>query len=203
MALPERLLVFARYPQPGTTKTRLIPALGPQGAAALHARLTESTLAVARALQRDRGVAVTVCHTGATPVQMQAWLGPSLAYEAQSPGDLGQRLRIAFERAFAQGAERAVAIGTDCPELGTGALAAAFERLRRQEVVLGPAADGGYYLIGLSAPAPELFAGIDWGTARVWQQTAAIADRLGWVRSQLAVRYDIDRPADLELSGLL
>jgi rSAM/selenodomain-associated transferase 1 len=200
MAPPEWLLVFARYPQPGTAKTRLIPALGAQGAAAVHARLTESTLAVARALQRDRGAAVTVCYAGATPAQMQAWLGAQVAYEAQSAGDLGERLRVAFNRAFARGAQRAVAIGTDCPELGSGALAAAFERLRRQDVVLGPAADGGYYLIGLSGLAPELFAGIDWGTARVWQQTAATADRLGLARSQLAVRYDIDRPADLARS---
>jgi rSAM/selenodomain-associated transferase 1 len=89
----------------------------------------------------------------------------------QPSGDLGARLRSAFETAFRKGAERALAIGSDAPDISPEILSQAVDSLQNHDVVIGPAADGGYYLIGMTRSRPELFASIDWGTERVYAQT--------------------------------
>ena len=106
---------------------------------------------------------------------MADWLGPDLACLPQARGDLGARLESAFAAAFADGATAVLAMGTDCPGLTTDRLRAALAALAASDLVLGPATDGGYYLIGLARPAPELFAGVPWGTERVLAATLARA----------------------------
>lgn len=193
----EHLLVFSRYPEPGKTKTRLIPALGAEGAARAQRQMTERTLAAAREVYAQRGTRVAVCYAGGTPELMSAWLGSEVFCQPQQGSDLGDRLQAAFSAAFAAGAARAIAIGIDCPDLDAQLLTIAFEQLRDRELVLGPAEDGGYYLIGLQRLYPELFRGIDWGTAAVFAQTQAIAASLGLEASLLPVLADVDRPEDL------
>jgi nucleoside-diphosphate-sugar epimerase len=118
---------------------------------------------------------------------------------SQGDGDLGERLARASGEALAAGVRRVVVIGSDCPGLEARHLAAAFDALQEQDVVIGPAADGGYYLIGLRGPAPSLFENIAWGTSRVAAQTLATAARQTLRVRQLEVLGDVDRPEDLAL----
>lgn len=198
------LIIFTRLPYPGTTKTRLIPALGPRGAALLHRQLGEHTLATVReGLQQNRGkpIAVEIRFTGGTQEQMQGWLGEDWLYQPQSEGDLGDRLKVAAHEAFEAGCDRVVIIGTDCPDLDAGILMQAFESLQSHDLVLGPAMDGGYYLIGLSRFIPEVFQGITWGTGEVLAQTLAVASSESLTVAQLPELRDIDRPEDLAQLG--
>ncbi len=195
-----RLIVFTRYPEPGATKTRMIPALGPEGAAELHRKLTEHTLRQAR---RFSAASVEVQWTGGNEDAMRTWLGPDARLRHQSEGDLGARMAEAFRRAFQDGATRAVLVGCDCPDLGPETYDAAFEALERNEVLLGPALDGGYYLVGIRAKASDtwqtLFNGIDWGTDQVLAQSLARARDAGLRVALLAPLEDVDRPKDLAI----
>jgi rSAM/selenodomain-associated transferase 2/rSAM/selenodomain-associated transferase 1 len=194
--MKEQLLLFARYPVPGHAKTRLIPALGQEGAARLHRRLTEQTAGVARLAGACEDATVTVCFTGAARRDFRSWLGSDFAYAAQSGGDLGVRLLTAFASAFRGGTRRVVVFGSDVPELSAGILHQALAGLREHDVVLGPAADGGYYLIGMKRDRPELFAEIDWGTERVCAQTLAAIERQGLAVRELPALSDVDLPKD-------
>ena len=162
----ERLIVFTRFPAAGAVKTRLIPTLGAEGAAGLHRQLTLRTIRTAETVQRARGLDLQIHFEGGDTAAMQHWLGEDKTFAKQCRGTLGQRMAFAFKEAFSQGATAAVIIGTDCPELSEGVLGKAFEALRRSEVVIGPANDGGYFLIGLSRFVPEIFEEIAWGTDR-------------------------------------
>ncbi len=188
------LIIFTRYPEPGVTKTRLIPALGEVGAATLQRQMIEQTLTTARLVCPST---IAIWFTGGSEAQMQAWLGDDLKYHPQSSGDLGDRMATAFQVTFAQGADRAVIIGTDCPALTPDAIAKAFELLDTFDLVLGPAMDGGYYLMGLNQFHPALFAGIAWSTDQVLSQTVTIAETLSLTTAYLAPLTDIDRPEDL------
>jgi uncharacterized protein len=200
----EHLIVFTRYPQPGQAKTRLIPALGAEGAAALQRQMTEHTLRQVTTLVERRSLAVEIWFAGtATPAadrqQMREWLGSAWSYVPQAAGDLGDRLADAVQSAFAAGGQRVVVIGTDCPELGANQLRQAFQLLEQHDAVLGPATDGGYYLIGLRRFVPDLFRDIAWSTAEVLRQTVAAATRAGLTMGYLAPLTDIDRPDNLPI----
>ena len=193
------ILLFARYPVPGETKTRLIPALGPVGAARLHRRMAEGAVAAARAVPTPHaGARITVCYTGAPIKAFGAWLGRDLQYSPQSSGDLGDRMGRAFRRTLESGPAAAVCIGSDVPALTPAILQQAFKSLGDHDVVLGPASDGGYYLIGMKRFHPELFSGIEWGTGQVWERTCEAASRMGLRAAQLPTLPDVDRPEDLE-----
>lgn len=195
----EQLIIFTRYPEPGKTKTRLIPALGAEGAAQLQRQMTEHTLVQARKLHGDRAVSLEIQFAGNSYQSMQAWLGPELNYQQQSEGDLGQKMHAAFAKSFADGVARTVAIGTDCPDIDAELLAAAFEAIAQHDLVLGPAEDGGYYLIGLKRLIPELFVGVKWGTSEVLATTNRIAQTLGVSTFLLPLLNDVDRPEDLPI----
>jgi uncharacterized protein len=108
-------------------------------------------------------------------------------------------MRLAFQSAFGTGSKRVVTIGIDCPELDAATLAQAFLALQEHDLVLGPATDGGYYLIGLRSLIPELFSGIDWGTDQVFRQTIAVAEAKGLAIATLTPLTDVDRPEDLPI----
>jgi rSAM/selenodomain-associated transferase 1 len=188
------LILYTRFPAPGTSKTRLVPALGAQGAAGLHRRLTEHTLHQADLFCLRHGVSLEIHFAGGDQEAMRQWLG-SHTFKPQSTGSLGERMAQTFQQAFTAGAAQAVIIGTDCPGLTAEILVQAFSTLRTSDLVLGPAMDGGYYLIGLTKPRPSLFSEIDWGTPSVLKQTLAKAHAL--TISQLPPLHDIDRPEDL------
>jgi len=198
----QHLLLFTRYPQPGKVKTRLIPRLGPQGAATLHARLTEQLIRkTAEPLRQSGEAAPHICWCGGSEAAMRAWLGDTWPLLPQQGRTLGERIEHAFAHAWRHGAERALLIGSDCPDLTAEHLRSGFALLAEgQELVLGPAADGGYYLIGLRATTKEqtsLFVGIDWGTERVLAQTLRRAAQARLAYALLPELHDIDRPEDL------
>jgi hypothetical protein len=174
--MPDHLILMASYPEVGLSKARFIPTLGHEGAARLHRRLTEHTVAVARRWRASgRSRRVFVACDGATIGEFRAWLGDDLAYDQQPGGSLGARLAIAMVRAFTRGADRLVLAGADCPSLDAAQLARAFFALDYTDCVIGPNHTGGYYLVGLVAPTPALFAGIPWGTGAVLSRTLATA----------------------------
>ncbi len=197
MSGPDRLIIMTRFPCEGKNKTRLIPALGTAGATALHERLAKHTVRTAKNFLAIHPVAQLEVHLdGGTPEAGRAWLG-EIECIAQTSGDLGQRMEAAAAGAFAHGAQRVVIIGTDCPSLEETTIAQAFDRLHVSDVVLGPAEDGGYYLIGMQQLWPELFTGIDWGSSRVLAQTLHAAKVAQLDVAQLAFLEDVDTPADL------
>jgi uncharacterized protein len=190
-------IVFTRYPEAGKVKTRLIPALGAEGAANLHQKMAEHTISQMRALQRLLPGDIEVWFVGGDLALMQAWLGEDLRYQRQPDGDLGDRMRLAFESIFDRGYEKAIVVGTDCPGLTTEILAQSFQALEDNPLAIGPAIDGGYYLIGLQYSIPELFTGITWSTANVLRETIDIAASLDIIPTLLPYLTDIDLPQDL------
>ncbi len=204
MTTTEHLILFTRYPEAGVTKTRLIPALGPAGAADLQRRMTDHVIARALALIQSRKVSVEVRFEGGSEERMRGWLGNSPQYCRQGPGDIGARMRRALGASFNEGIERAVLIGSDIPGITTTILASAFDQLESVDLVLGPAADGGYYLVGLqhsawAAAADGFFRDVPWGTERVLAVTREKIASLGLQAVFLETLADIDRPEDLTL----
>jgi hypothetical protein len=197
MVEQKRIIIFTRYPTPGETKTRLIPALGPEGAAQMQRTMTEHTVAVGRAARSLLPAALLVRYTGAKEETMRKWLGNDLDYAPQCSGDLGLRMQNALEEAFAEGAAKVVLVGIDCPDLDVDILKAAFEKLEERTVVFGPAEDGGYYLVGQRAFRPDVFDGIAWGTRKVFSQSMQRARDLHISTGVLPILRDIDRPEDL------
>jgi rSAM/selenodomain-associated transferase 1 len=193
----EKLIVFTRYPEPGKAKTRLIPVLGKTGAANLHRLMTQKTIARALSLQNSRRLCVEIHWAGGSQKLMQDWLGTDIIYQNQIDGDLGAKMTAAFQNSFNSGVDKAAIIGTDCPALKAEIMAEAFDKLSQHDLVLGPAKDGGYYLIGLRRSIPELFAGINWGTSEVFAATRAIAQNLDLNIAYLPTLADIDLPEDL------
>ncbi|MEP7057054.1 MAG: TIGR04282 family arsenosugar biosynthesis glycosyltransferase [Caldimonas sp.] len=187
------VIVFAKAPVAGFAKTRLAAALGDDGAALLAQRLLAA--AVAQALDSAVGP-VELCCAPDRDHPAFAALGRGAALTEQGAGDLGARMARAFERALVQHG-RAILIGTDVPGLDASYLRAAVACFEHCDCVLGPALDGGYTLIGLKRPAPELFEGIAWSTAQVLDQTRARLRRLGRAWTELDALADIDEPADL------
>lgn len=179
---------------PGRVKTRLVPALGEEGAAALAARMLSDT--AREALAANIGP-VELC---ADPdPDDPAWDGhrpPGVVMTAQGPGDLGTRLAGAADRAILTG-EPALLIGTDCPSLDAARLRAAAAALADRAAVIHPAEDGGYVLLGLARFHPSLFEGIGWGGAQVGAATIARIEALGWPWRRLETLRDVDEPADL------
>jgi rSAM/selenodomain-associated transferase 2/rSAM/selenodomain-associated transferase 1 len=191
------LIVMTRLPREGSNKTRLIPALGPAGATAMHDRLARHAVGRASSYaMMHPGTSLEVHLEGGSPDEGRKWLG-NVVCIAQHPGDLGQRMHLAADRAFSHGAKRVVIIGTDCPSLDEPTLSEAFDALIKNDVVYGPAADGGYVLIGLSKPCPQLFTGIAWGGNMVLEQSLAAARESFLKVAMLEVREDVDTPADL------
>lgn len=195
----DRLIIFTRYPEAGKAKTRLIPALGAEGAAALHRQMADYTLQQVQTFQFQHSVEVEVRFAGGNQDLMQQWLGADLMYTVQGEGDLGDRMGRSFQSAFNAGAKRALIIGTDCPDLDAPLLEQAFCELQQHDLVLGPASDGGYYLIGLRRWIPQLFVDIQWSTATVLERTLAIAAELHLSVALLPVLSDVDYPTDLEI----
>jgi len=196
-----QLIVFTRFPEAGTTKTRLIPVLGARGAARLQRKMTEHVLKRVGGGCGRFTLGVEIRFDGGDEKQMQAWLGNTYRYRPQGDGSLGRRMAAAFEDAFQKRADQAVLIGTDIPGLAAATVEDAFAGLDRADAVFGPAADGGYYLIGMRrgafAAAQKLFADIRWGTDRVLADTLQIAAASGLRTRLLEELADVDSPGDL------
>ncbi|OKH17084.1 TIGR04282 family arsenosugar biosynthesis glycosyltransferase [[Limnothrix rosea] IAM M-220] len=195
MTHPNHLIIFTRYPIPGTTKTRLIPALGAAGAAALQKQLTEHTLEQVSGLTAD----VTIYFSGGGLLQMQAWLGEHWRFKLQRGKGLGDRLIHSIQQSKKNDYQRTVVIGIDCPEITAEILEEAFVALEQHDVVLGEATDGGYYLIGLQQLIPELFQDMAWGIDTVLTETLRRTAKLNLSTKILRPLNDIDYPEDLAI----
>lgn len=192
----EHLLFFVKAPRPGAVKTRLARSLGPAAAATAYAAFAADALAMLRGL----GLPLTVCHAPeAAPAEIAAWLGSDLACRPQAGVDLGVRMAEALGWALASGAQRAVLVGSDLPDLPTGHVRAAFAALAGHDAVLAPAGDGGYGLVGFRRGSlrAAAFAGIDWSTERVMDQSLAAMARSGLDCAVLNPWPDVDAFADL------
>lgn len=189
------LAVFLKEPRPGSVKTRLAEALGPASAAALYRLLAESVLdaTVPQAGEYER--LVFFDPPGAADA-LRAWL-PGVRLVPQTAGDLGARMQDAFARGFRRGATRVALVGTDVPGVTRGTVVSALEALEAADVVLGPAEDGGYYLIALACSRPELFSEIAWSTREVLEATLTRAVEAGLGVHQLPRLRDVDTVEDL------
>ncbi len=196
----EHLILFTRFPEPGKVKTRLIDKLGAQGAANLHKEMTQQVIQRIQPALQSTNLRMQVYYDGGSSQQMSNWLGTNHILVHQQGGDLGERMAHAFSRSFQQGASRTLLIGSDCPGIDADSITGALAKLHSHDLVLGPAADGGYYLIGLCPGKKEyqsLFDNIDWGTGQVLTQTLSRAKDSGLSSTLLLQLHDIDRPEDL------
>lgn len=212
-----QLVLMTRWPAPGRCKRRLALELGARRAAGVQRRLSEHTLAVARRLCGEReGIALVLAVCGLGPRAARRWSQECGAARVvlQGPGSLGLRLQRQVNRALREGAGGVLLIGSDLPELALADLEEACRALEQQPLVLGPARDGGYWLIGLRHSWRALFSGatgadpahgggaIPWGSNTVLAHTLAAARNSSGNRDGIglvALRADLDRPGDLAL----
>lgn len=185
-----QLLIFAKSPRQGECKTRLAKDIGDQAALAAYVELAEKTLRTVATVAAKR----MLLSTEVNPIT-HAWAAlADAALGFQSAGDLGQRMCSAMNAAFEQDAERVVLIGVDSPVLSQHYIEMAFRHLEHHDLVLGPVEDGGYVLIGLRRPMPQLFTNIEWSTERVLRQTLAASQGASAV--VLETLWDVDELAD-------
>ena len=198
------LIIFIKYPQAGFVKTRLAKEIGKKNASELYRLFVETILSQVK----DKNFTRVIFYSPVSKRnEIKRWLGenPALARKGgvnlvlypQKGRDLGERLSDAFRLVFRKGAKRVVVIGTDSPTLDKKIVLDAFERLNNVQCVLGPALDGGYYLVGLSYFYREIFKGINWSSVKVFNQTLAIIKRLRIQFSLLKENFDIDNLCDL------
>ncbi len=198
------IVLYARVPRPGAVKTRFIPLLGAGGAADLHRALLADSLRLIRRAATAAGATPYLSFSGAWRVPRRgpdgaiARAAAGIARLPQTGGDLGRRMRATLLLLLERGHDRVVIIGSDAPTLPPAWIARAFRHLADgSDVVLGPARDGGYYLLGARRVVPGMFRGIPWGTGRVLEITRGILDARGVAHRLLPPWHDIDRPADL------
>ena len=194
--ISDKLIIFTRYPVPGKTKTRLIPDLGPAGAAEVHRKLAEKIIEQGKIFIEKERIDFEVCFTGGSIMQMQTWLGDSLTFIEQEEGDLGARMFSAIKRSLRRDSGKVVLTGTDIQGQVSDHIKAAFNALNAKDVVIGPATDGGYWLVGMKNPC-NIFEGISWGEESVLRQTLDLAERKGVSVDLLTPVNDLDTVNDL------
>lgn len=183
------LIIFLKAPRLGRVKSRLAEFIGEEAALEAYRILVEQQMA---SLPQGWNIEVHYTPMDARD-EMRAWLGAApYSYYPQVEGDLGNRLRHAQQDAFKRNAEKVLFIGGDCPYLTRKILDEAATYIKPQTVVLGPAADGGYYLLGLQEPHPQIFENIEWSTSQVLEQTIALARAHSLSLSFLKMLEDVD-----------
>ncbi|MBC7776555.1 MAG: TIGR04282 family arsenosugar biosynthesis glycosyltransferase [Phycisphaerae bacterium] len=185
------LLVFIRNPQLGKVKTRLARTLGDEEALRIYHILLKKTRATALACKAERWLFYSDFIT-----ENDEWLRSDFQKKIQHTGDLGERMDEAFKMAFGAGAEKVAIIGSDCPDLTGELLQQAFDLLDSTDFVVGPASDGGYYLIGMKALEPSVFQGIQWSTETVREKTLEKIRVTGKSCALLPMLLDVDTEED-------
>jgi rSAM/selenodomain-associated transferase 1 len=186
------LIIFVKAPRRGGVKTRLARAIGEEAACAAYKRLVEELI--------ERLASIPSVELRFTPddavTEIRQWRRDNWHLRPQGEGDLDQRLERAFADAFANGAEYVAAVGSDCPAITPEDIQSAWAALRTNDVVLGPAKDGGYWLIGLREPRSALFQTIDWSTDQVLKQTMRRAQARNLKVELLRELSDVDTESD-------
>lgn len=186
------LSLFVKNPVPGEVKTRLTLRLSPEKAAKLYEAFL---IDLVNSLSSTRCDEKVICFSPPdAEVALSSLLKGSFLYRPQRGDELGERMNENFNWTFARGADRSIIVGSDSPTLPPSYVEEAFEVLQSHSAVLGPSFDGGYYLIGLSQPCPELFQNIDWSTDHVLRQTLARMELRGIRFYLLPPWYDVDTP---------
>jgi rSAM/selenodomain-associated transferase 1 len=186
------LIIFLKAPRAGHVKTRLAREIGPEAALAAYGTLVNRLIGNLSSLA---SVELRFAPDDAVH-EIEAWRREGWQSRPQCAGDLGDRLRTAFDEAFARGARRAVIIGSDCPYLTVTDLRLAFTALKSHDLVLGPATDGGYWLIGLRRSCPRLFSRIPWSTGVVFHETLRRARLANLKVKSLRRLSDVDTASD-------
>lgn len=191
------ILFFLKAPTAGKVKTRLAAEIGEQAVVGLYRCFVEDLLATVEKV--DSGLRLCIHPPGAMS-EVRQWLGDRYSYRPQRGDDLGQRLKNAFAGAFEDGFSNVVAIGSDSPDLPEEFVREAFVKLESHDAVIGPASDGGYYLIGFSEHSfvPEAFENVAWSTSTVCDQTRARLAAQGMSAHLLPLWHDVDRQSDLD-----
>lgn len=190
--MPESLLIFVKNPELGKVKTRLAKSIGDEEALQIYKYLLKYTHDVSKSLEVSR----TVFYSNFID-ENDIWEADQFSKHVQVPGDLGEKMKSAFNVAFENKlSERVVIIGSDCAELTRNDLVSAFEALELHDVVLGPAADGGYYLLGLKSFHPSLFDEINWSTSSVLNSTIEKAQKATLSIHLLRTLNDVDTIED-------
>ena len=191
------LLLFVRAPELGKVKTRLAEAVGPEVALEIYIHLLQHTRQVTEKLDTDRAV-----YFADDKVDDGMWPKDIYQHHLQTPGDLGQKMQAAFEEAFAAGYTSVLIIGSDCKQLTQEIIEEAFNALQTHEVVIGPALDGGYYLLGMHKLYPELFQNKVWSTSTVFAETLYDVERLHLSHKLLPELSDVDHIEDVDFDWL-
>jgi len=191
------LILFVKSPESGNVKSRLSRSIGKMGAAQLYRCFVLDLL---DALDKGAWGLHIFFHPPDAGLTVKKWLGEDRSYAAQEGEDLGERMKRAFEESFAGGSDAAILIGSDLPDLPREIIETGFVSLLHHDVVMGPALDGGYYLIGFKREsfAPDVFDGISWGSGTVFRETCQILSRKGRRFSVLPPWQDIDTYEDLQ-----
>lgn len=189
-------MIFAREPQPGQVKTRLIPALGADGACQLHRKMLVHTVAQAQPVP-GCGIQLWLTGEAGAFAAKLCHLHPEISVHRQRGMDLGQRMAAAFEDNFSRGYQRVIVAGSDCPHLSTSHFEQMLTAMQSASAVLVPALDGGYVALGMQSFDRALFEGIPWGESSVYQMTTQRLQDLEWEWRALDALPDIDRPEDL------
>ena len=188
----DHLILFVKNPILGEVKTRLAETVGDEEALIVYVKLLKHTREVALKCAAER----TVFYSKHV-VQSDQWSGEHFEKAVQRGADLGERMNRAFHEQFDKGASKMILIGSDCYELEPGHIHAAFKALDKSDFVVGPAEDGGYYLIGMKQPAPFVFEDISWSTSEVFDETRRAVLSRGFTLDVLETLPDIDTHEDL------
>lgn len=194
------IILFTRYPEPGFTKTRLIPVLNSDGAAKFHKNMINKIIKTITDFTENYETKLLISYSNGNLTQMQSWLDTAQYFIKQKGKNLGQRLDNTFQEAFSRGFNKVLITGSDVPEISQQQLQNAFLQLDKYDIVLGPSLDGGYYLIGSTYKAYKniIFKDINWGRSSVLRDTIGqinAADQNYYLLKKL---HDIDTPKDLE-----
>lgn len=191
-----RLILFVKLPLPGRVKTRLAASLGAERAAEIYKAMAEDCLDIARSVPAPLTIAYDPPEAG---LEIRAWLKADAAYEAQSPGDLGQRMAGAFENAFQAGAKRVLLMGSDVPDAPPEHLREAFHHLDSCDAVLAPCPDGGFWCVGFRAEAwwPEVFSRVPWSTEDTLAEVVTRLAGYGTEAGVISPWADVDTFSDL------
>lgn len=188
------LIIFVKYPEPGKVKTRIARELGDERAAKIYSHMAGTI--IKEVSSSDCYRSVIFFDPPEREKEIKGWIG-SGSFIPQRGNTLGERISNAFGAVFSRGADKAVIIGTDCPDVSQETVEDAFGSLAEKDAVLGPAEDGGYYLLGLRSHAPEIFRDIDWSTDRVLDQSIKRINERRLSLKLLETLTDIDTVNDL------
>lgn len=181
------LIIFVRHPELGKVKTRLAATIGNEATLTIYKKLLQHTFDISNAADCDKHVFYST-----TVVENDLWNGDRFFKDLQENSDLGSRMKAAFRKLFQKGYKRVCIIGSDCYELSANIIEDAFQRLDENDLVIGPAKDGGYYLLAMKEDVKNVFQNIEWSTEKVLKQTIEVAQQKGYSYSLLPELSDVD-----------